>query len=106
MRAANPLIHARMTADTTSTRLWAGRRERHAVGPGGNAMWQVNIPAPFAVIHLQHNACVAGKVVAGGMDDDVIRSHLRNRDGTPLAEQLHFYDGGMAAATGLQNYVG
>lgn len=82
------------------------RRERHALGLGGNAVWQVNVPTPFTVIHFQNNAGIAGRMVAGGGEDEVVGTHLRNRDGTPVAEQLHFYNGGMPAGTGLDNHVG
>ena len=81
------------------------RRERHAPGLGGNAVRQMNVPPPFAVIHFQNNAGIAGGMVAGGFQDDVIRPHLRNRDGNPVEQQLHFYNGGMSAATGLEKHV-
>lgn len=95
------LIEARMPAETTSTGLRTGRCQRHALRSGGNAIRQVNVPPPFVVIYFQHNAGIAGKMVAGRIHDNVIRPHLRNRDGTPFAEQLHFYVGGMAAAAGF-----
>jgi hypothetical protein len=45
-------------------------------------------------------------VVAGGIHDDIIRSHFRYRDGSAVEHQLHLDNGGMSAATGLQNHVG
>ena len=95
------LIVARMTDSSNSGGERTRGRKSDALRSGGNAVWQVNIPPPFTGIHFQHNAGIAGRVVACGMDDDIIRAHLRNRDGIPVKKQLHSYDGGMSATTGF-----
>ena len=57
---------------------------------GGNAVRQMNVPPPFVVIHFQNDAGASpGRCVMAELQEEVIRPHLRNRDGFSVAKQLH-----------------
>jgi len=80
--------------------------EGHSFRSRGNAVGQAHVPAAFAVIHPHLDGGLTRRMVASGMDDDVIGSHLGNRDGGSVEPQVHFNDGRMSAVTGRFHYVG
>lgn len=71
----------------------------HALGPGGNAVGQQNIPAALARVHLQHDARLGRRMVKGLVEEEKIRSHLDHGNAAAVYQQQHFDAGGMSALT-------
>ena len=96
----------RETAFGTSSKLPAPRAwllachgEGNPLGLGRDAVGQMHVPAPFVLVHLEHNGCFAWRMVAGRLDEEKIGTHVRDADGVAIDDQPHLHVGRMCAVT-------
>ena len=62
-------------------------------------MWEMDVPASLALVHLQDHAGVGGRMVDGILQENKVRPHLRDGDGMSADEQAHFHLRGMSAVS-------
>ena len=73
------------------------RGDGYTFGAGRDAMRQTHVPTAFALVHLQHHAGIARRMVEGCVHKKKIRPQLFNGDGAAVYQQLHFHLGGVPA---------
>ena len=66
------------------------RGDGYTFGGGGYAMRQTHIPTALALVHLQHHAGIAGRMVEGLVHEKKIRPQLFNGMEPPLTSSLIF----------------
>ena len=97
MGICQPWIHIH-GHDEAAVRLIAGGNG-NPLGSGRDAVGQVDVPPAFALVHVQNQAGVAGRMADRMVHEQKIRPHLGHRDGIAVDQEPHFHLGGMAALT-------
>lgn len=70
-----------------------GQREGDACRTLDDSVRQLNLPATFGVVHLEHESRFAWRMTDAGFDEKKVGTHLRDANADPVDEQCHLYMG-------------
>ena len=59
----------------------------------------MHVPGSFVLVNLQDDAGIGGRVVCRSVEQEKVRSHLRDREGKVIDQQAHFHLRGMPAVS-------
>jgi hypothetical protein len=71
----------------------------HALRISRDAFREANGPAPLAFVHAEKNAALGGRVVAGGIKQQKVRSQLSHWNRMPVKKKANPDIGRVAAVT-------